>query len=103
MITYFINLCWQHMSTIKYKGLRLIPAISASNELFKYKLDVEDCKEILESGYGPRKRAKNTTEKWFDIGNKTYNVVIVKVFNQFYGENIYLIIHVGKFTKKRLK
>jgi hypothetical protein len=91
------------MFDVRYEGLRLIPSRSAARELAKYGFMIADCKEILEKGYSPRKREKNTTEKWMDYGNKTYNVVIVKSFNYMYNEDVYLIIHFGKFTKKKLR
>ena len=64
---------------------------------------IEDCKEILEKGYSPRKRKKDTIEKWMDYGNKTYNVVIVKSFNYMNNEEVYLITHFGMFTKKAME
>ncbi|MBW2990613.1 hypothetical protein KY348_02820 [Candidatus Woesearchaeota archaeon] len=91
------------MFNIRYKKIRLIPSKSAARELLKYGLTIEDCKEILESGYAPRKRGKDTIEKWMDSGNDTYNVVIVKSYNYLYQEDVYLIKHVGKFTKKKLR
>lgn len=91
------------MFDVRYKGLRLIPSKTAGRELIKYGFMIEDCKEILEKGYSPRKRAKDTIEKWMDYGNKTYNVVVVKSFNYLYNEEVYLIIHFGEFTKKKLK
>ncbi len=89
------------MFNITYKGLRLIPSKSAAEELLRYGLTIDDCKEILENGYEPRKRGKDTVEKWMDSGNKTYNVVIVRSYNYFYKEEVYLITHVGRFTKRR--
>ena len=91
------------MFNIRFEGLRLITSKSAAEELVKYGLIIEDCKEILENGYEPRKRDKNTVEKWMDFKNKTYNVVVVKSYNFLYGEEVYLIKHVGKFTKKKLR
>ncbi len=91
------------MFNIHYKGLRLIPSKTAGRELTKFGFMIEDCKEILEKGYSPRKRKKETIEKWMDYGNKTYNVVIVKSFNYLYNEDIYLITHFGEFSKKKLK
>jgi len=91
------------MFNVAYNGLRLVPSKSAGRELLKYGLMIEDCKEILENGYAPRKRSKDTIERWMDFGNKTYNVVIVKSYNFLYREDVYLIKHVGKFTKKRLR
>lgn len=69
------------MFDVRYRGLRLIPSKSAGRELLEYGLMIADCKEILENGYEPRKRGRNTIEKWMDFGNKTYNVVIVKSYN----------------------
>ena len=88
------------MFNIRYRDLRLIPSKSAGRELLKYGLMIEDCKEILEKGYEPRKREKDTIERWLDKGKKTYNVVVVKSYNYLYKEEVYLIKHVGKFTKK---
>jgi hypothetical protein len=91
------------MFDARYKGLKLIPSKSAARELIKHGLILADCQEILENGYEPRKRAKDTIEKWMDFGNETYNVVIVKSYNYFYKEEVYLIKHVGKFGKKRFR
>ncbi len=89
------------MFDLRYKGLRIIPSRSAGRELIKCGLVIADCKEILEDGYKPRKRAKDTTEKWMDFGDKTYNVVVVQSHNFLSREDVYLITHVGKFTKKK--
>lgn len=91
------------MFNIRYKGLRLIPSKTAGRELTKYGFMIEDCKEILENGYSPRKRKKGKEEKWMDSGDKTYNVVVVKSFNFMYNEEVYLITHFGGFTEKKLK
>ncbi len=37
-----------------------------------------------------------------DFGKKTYNVVVVISYNYLYKEEVYLIKHVGKFTKKKI-
>ena len=81
------------MFNIQYKSLRLVPSKSASQELIKLGLMLRDCRFILENGYdAPRKRKSNIEEKWFNKGNKTYNIVIVKVFNHFYNENVFLTL-----------
>lgn len=88
------------MFDVRYKELRLIPSKSAMRELVEYGLRLDDCRQILEEGYeAPRRRAEGTEEKWIDKGGKTYSVVIVKSFNYFYDEEVYLIIHVGKFGR----
>lgn len=38
-----------------------------------------------------------------DFENETYNVVVVKSYNYFHKEEVYLIKHVGKFTKKKVR
>ncbi len=91
------------MFGVLYKGLKLIPSKSAARELLKHCLMLADCEEILENGYEPRKRGKDTVEKWMDFGNETYNVVVVKSYNYFNKEEVYLIKHVGKFTKKKFR
>ena len=79
----------------------LVPSKTAMGEMLRYGLDLEDCKTILEEGYEPRKRKKNTEEKWMDSGRKIFNIVVVKTYNIFYKEEIYLITHIGKFTKRK--
>ena len=91
------------MFNIRFEGLKLIPSRSAVEELVKYGLMIEDCKDILENGYEPKKRSKGTIEKWLNKRNKTYNVVVIRSYNFLYGEEVYLIKHIGKFTKKKLR
>ena len=89
------------MFEVRFKGLRLIPSKSSSDEMIKLGLMLYDCKNLLEKGHkAPRKRAKYTEEIWSDKGNKTYNLVIVKLFNHFYNEEVYVITHLGIFTKR---
>ena len=89
------------MFNVRYNNLTLIPSNAAINELLKHGLMLSDCKEILEHGYSaPRKRKRGIEEKWLDKGNKTYNVVIARSFNFWYNEHVWLIIHVGRFSRK---
>ena len=100
-MTYSNNIRQEDMSYVRYMGTILVPSNAAIRELTYLGIDLEDCEDILENGYSPRKRAKGTIERWLDVGNKTYNVVVVLLFNELYGENIFLITHVGKFTKRK--
>lgn len=100
-MAYSNNICWRDMFKVTYLGLRLIPTRAAQDELVKYELRIENCKEVLEQGYEARKRSKNTIEKWLDCGDKTYNVVVVKDYNNFFKEEVYVIIHIGKFTRRK--
>lgn len=85
---------------LTYEGLRLVPSNAAVREMLRYGLMISDCKKILENGYDARKRAKGTLEKCIDKGNKTTNVVVVKSVNFTNNEEVYLITHVGRFTRR---
>ncbi len=63
------------MFELRYRSLRLIPSKAAAEELAKYGLMIRSCKKVLEEGYdAPRKRAKDTEEKWLDRGNITKDI-----------------------------
>ena len=96
------NIFSKHKSItyVRYGGLVLYPSNSVRNELLHYGLMLEDCKKILEEGYEKRKRKKGIIERWWDCGKKTYNVVIVKAYSFQFEEEIYLIKHLGRFTRK---
>ena len=98
----YVNDIRQIEIDVRYKGLRIIPSKSAAVEMMKHGFTIEDCKELLDTGYEPRKRAKDTIEKWLDKGRKTYNVVVVRSFNFMYDADVYLIKHIGRFTRKRI-
>ncbi|MFH1506631.1 MAG: hypothetical protein ABIE94_06645 [archaeon] len=71
-------------------------------ELMQEGTDLSDVLDILENGYeSPRKRKRGTVEKWLNRGNKTYNAVIVKDYYETNKEEVWLLIHFGKFTTKR--
>lgn len=101
--TYVNNICKDPFS-IKYKECRIVTSNSARSELIKHKLSLEDCKNILENGYGaPRKRKESIIERWLDKGNKTYNVVIGKGFDNISNVEVWVLIHVGKFSRRKIK
>jgi len=71
------------------------------NELFKEEKTLVDVIYILNNGYfAPRKRKKGTIEKWINKGNKTYNAVIVKDYNELLKKECWVLIHFGRFTRK---
>ena len=85
----------------KYKGLRIAVTDSAMRELMKEEKTLYDVVEILETGYdAPRKRKEGTIEKWLDKANKTFNVVIVKDYDEIMKEDCWALIHFGKFTRR---
>ncbi len=88
--------------SVKYKGLRIAPSLSAMRELMQEGKTLIDVIEILENGYdAPRKRAEGTIERWMDKGNKTYNIVITNNYDQFTREEVWVLIHFGKFGRKK--
>jgi len=97
---YHNDICYKDMFNVRYMGLRLVPSKTAGNELISHGFMIDDCREIMEKGYSPRKRARGTVEKWLDFGNKTCNVVVVKDYNELMREEVWVIIHFGRFTKK---
>ena len=100
--TYPIDICYKDMLSVKYQEIALIPSRTASKEMMKLGLSLNNCKRILDEGYdSPRIRKKDTIEKWINKGNKTYNIVITKSTNYSLNEEIYLITHIGKFTRQK--
>ena len=92
------------MLNLRYRGLRIVPTLSAAREMADLGMMLLDVQEVLESGYSaPRLRRKGTIEKWLSIGKKTYNVVLVKDHDEYLNEEIWLIIHRGRFSRKSIK
>ena len=90
------------MFTEKYKGLRIAITDSAMRELMKEEKTLYDVVIILQEGYdAPRKRKEGTIEKWLDKGNKIFNVVIAKDYDETMKEDCWVLIHFGKFTRRR--
>lgn len=91
------------MFDIRYKGLRIEVTLSASAELLKENLDLNDVVEILEEGYDCErsKRKENIIERCIKKGNKVVKVVVAKIWVRYpdnFQEYIWRLIHVGKFT-----
>ena len=86
----------------KYNGLRIIITDSAMRELMKEEKTLYDVVKILEEGHdAPRKRKANTIERWLNKGNKTFNVVITKDYDEIMEEDCWVLIHFGKFTRRK--
>lgn len=85
-----------------YKGLRIAPSLSAMRELMEDNKTMFNVVKILEEGHdAPRKRKEGTVEKWLNKGNKTYNAVVVKSYDNIMKEEIWVLTHFGKFGRKR--
>lgn len=46
-------------------------------------------------------KKKGTLEKCLDFKNKTVKVVVVKSYEFWSKQEVYAIVHVGKFTKRK--
>ncbi len=99
--TYVENICYNTFA-VYYQELRVDVTQAAMRELIYYEKTLDDVLEILHNGdYAPRKRKEGTIEKWLGKGNKTFNVVIVKDYHVTLKEDVWLLIHFGKFTKRK--
>ena len=86
----------------KYKGFRIAISDSAMRELMQESKTIYDVVKVLENGYdAPRKRKEGTIEKWLDKGKKTYNAVIVKDYHEILKEDCWVLIHFGKFSRRK--
>ena len=81
----------------------MIPSRSASDEMIKHGLTLDDIIEILSDGYdcSSSKRKKNTIEKCLDKKGKTRKAVIVQTFNYSFDAEVWLVTHLGITSKRR--
>jgi hypothetical protein len=86
------------MFDVRFQGLRIAPSRAAMRELMKLGMSLEDVKVVLDEGItAPRKRAKGTIEKWLQVGKKTYNAVVVQEYHEVLKEEVWLLVHFGRF------
>lgn len=86
---------------VGYDGKRIVPTKLAQQQLVDNESNLEDVVAVLEQGYfSPRKRRWGTVEKWLNKGRKVVEAVVVEKWDEAVQENIWLLIHFGKFTRK---
>ncbi len=91
-----------HDFDVRYCGLRLFPSTAAMREMVEEGKDLDFILKVLEQGYNLGvKRKEGIIERCWDRGNKTYKVVIVKDYHNLNKEYVYVIIHFGKFGKRK--
>lgn len=88
---------------IEYEGLRIEFTEHASREITSLGLNHFEVLKILEEGFDCQrsKRKEYVREKCIIKRNKIIKVVAARKFNSFFNEDIWLIIHAGKFSLKR--
>ena len=86
-----------------YKDAPLIPTRSALKEMFDLGIDLFMVAEILEIGYEccRSKRKLGTLERCIDRSGKTMKAVAVQSYNYNQDSEVWVITHVGTFTKRR--
>jgi hypothetical protein len=90
------------MFSDRYRGLRIAVSDAAMRELMKEGKSLSDVVDILEHGRdAPRKRKTGIIEKWLDKGAKTYCAVVARDYNEVLHEDVLLLIHYGRFSRRR--
>lgn len=91
------------MITPTFEGIALIPTRSALKEMFDLGFDLFMVAEILEKGHdcSRSKRTAGTIEKCIDRAGKTLKAVAVQSYNHSLDMDVWVITHVGMFTKRR--
>lgn len=99
-MTYFNNIRYENTLNARYEGLRIFVSNAAMRELCKHGWSTEDVVEILIEGKdAPRKRKKDTIERWLTRKNKVYVAVIARDYHEKLKEECWVLIHFGKFGK----
>jgi hypothetical protein len=92
------------MLSPRYRGLKIAPSYSAMRELMKQGKTLDDVVEVLEAGQNaPRKRGPGSIEKWLNKGDKTFNAVIVKDYNATLKQDVWLLVHFGRFSRRKIR
>ncbi len=94
------------MFDVRFKGLRIEVTLAAGRESVSENIDLNDIAEILENGYdcGTGKRKEGTVERCLRRGNKVFKAVVVQTsvrYSDGFQEDVWRLIHVGKFTYSR--
>ena len=100
-MTYSNNIRSNNTFNLRYAGLRVIISSAAMRELYKHGKSLWDVIDILENGSdAPRKRGRDTIDRWLQKHKKTYNAVVVKDYNEKLKEECWVLIHFGIFTSR---
>lgn len=92
------------MFNVRCKDLRIAVTDAAMRELVKEGKTLLDIVTILEEGYdAPRKRKEGVTEKWLDKWQKTWNAVVAKDYDEVMKEECLVLIHFGKFGRRKTR
>lgn len=86
----------------EWKGLPVIPSRRAAEEMYREKLLIHDMIEVLETGYdcARSRRRENVVERCVNAKNKTLKVVAARSYNYDMESEVWVITHVGRFTKR---
>ena len=87
---------------LKWRGIPVIPSRRALDEMCREDLLIHDVIEILENGYdcARSRRKRDIVERCMDRKSKTLKVVVAKSYNYDLKSEVWVITHVGRFTKR---
>ncbi|WP_456474230.1 hypothetical protein [Candidatus Pyrohabitans sp.] len=87
---------------LKWRGLPVIPSRTALEEMYREDLLIHDVVEILENGYdcARSRRKRDVIERCVDRKSKTLKAVVAKSYNYDMESEVWVITHVGRFTKR---
>lgn len=88
---------------IAYDGLPIRPTRSVYHELKNLGMDLYDVLRVLEDGYDCRKsrREEGVIERCLEFGDMAIKVVAAESYEFWSKQEVYAIIHVGKFKVKK--
>ncbi|MEK6923733.1 MAG: hypothetical protein AABW54_00660 [Candidatus Micrarchaeota archaeon] len=91
---------------VRFRGLLIVPSLSAYRELEELALDLNDVKDVLENGRetsSPRK--PSVVEKIVRRDGKALRAVVVRDFNGFLSQDVFVVTHVSihAWNEKMLK
>jgi len=86
-----------------FRGLSLVPSLSAFRELEDLILDMNDVREVLEGGFdcSTGKRKEGILERCLRRNGKALRVVVARDFNNFLKRDVWVVVHVSLHSWSR--
>ena len=83
------------MTECSWRGRRLVPSLSAQEEIDKEGLDLRGLAELLQdANQSPKRRRSGVSEYLTRRGRKSYKIVLAESMQRWSGEEVFLVIHV---------
>lgn len=106
LYAYVDNICYRRLYLsgvetvdihVKWRNLPIIPSHSAMNELFRYGMDLQDVKQVLEEGAdcAESKRSSGTYERSLRVKDRIIKVVVAESYNFSLKTDCWIVVHIG--------